>query len=281
MFYASRFLRCDDENFMQGPDVLLLQEKLVKKGFRISTSGIYDKSTEKAVLSFQQASGLRTDGIVGPETWNLLGLGSDSSITAEKSWATRPSILINLDKRRLTFTIDGSSTTYPVAVGKPSTPSPIGNWVIVQKSVDWGGPFGVRWMRLSVPWGGYGIHGTNNPASIGRAVSHGCIRMYNKDVIKIYDQTPIGTPVNIIGHHYTGRTLKEGDSGEDVKQLQRDLKKLGYYNSSIDGFFGPKTRQAVMAFQADQGLAVDGVVGPYTYFTLLKALDVANKNYEP
>ncbi len=281
MFYASRFLRCDDENFMQGPDVLLLQEKLVKKGFRISTSGIYDKSTEKAVLSFQQASGLRTDGIVGPETWNLLGLGSDSSITAEKSWATRPSILINLDKRRLTFTIDSSGTSYPVAVGKPSTPSPIGNWVIVQKSVDPGGPFGARWMRLSVPWGSYGIHGTNNPASIGRAVSHGCIRMYNKDVIKIYDQTPIGTPVNIIGHHYTGRTLKEGDSGEDVKQLQRDLKKLGYYNSSIDGFFGPKTRQAVMAFQADQGLAVDGVVGPYTYFTLLKALDVANKNYEP
>ena len=66
-----------------------------------------------------------------------------------------------------------------------------------------------------------------------------------------------------------------------MKQLQRDLKKLGYYNSSIDGYFGPKTRQAVMAFQADQGLAVDGVVGPYTYFALLKALDVANKSYEP
>ncbi|MDD3270771.1 MAG: peptidoglycan-binding protein [Syntrophomonadaceae bacterium] len=280
MIYASRFLRYD-EDLMQGPDVLVLQEKLVKKGYQVSTNGVYDKSTEKAVLRFQQTSGLRADGIAGPETWNLLSLGIDNSITAERSTATRPSILINLDKRRLTFTRDGSSTTYPVAVGKPSTPSPIGNWVIVQKSVDPGGPFGVRWMRLSVPWGGYGIHGTNNPASIGRAVSHGCIRMYNKDVIKIYDLTPIGTQVNIIGHHYTGRILKEGDSGEDVKQLQRDLKKLGYYNSSIDGIFGPKTRQAVMAFQADQGLAVDGVVGPYTYFALLKALDVANKSYEP
>jgi len=280
LFYASRFLRYD-EDLMQGPDVLLLQEKLVKKGYQVTVNGVYDKSTEKAVLSFQQTSGLRADGIVGPETWNLLGLRIDNSITAERSTATRPSILINMDKRRLTFTINGSSTTYPVAVGKPSTPSPIGNWVIVQKSVDPGGPFGARWMRLSVPWGSYGIHGTNNPASIGRAVSHGCIRMYNKDVIKIYDLTPIGTPVNIIGHHYTGRILKEGDSGEDVKQLQRDLKKLGYYNSSIDGLFGPKTRQAVMAFQADQGMAVDGVVGPYTYFALLKALDIATKNYEP
>ena len=45
--------------------------------------------------------------------------------------------------------------------------------------------------------------------------------------------------------------------------------------------FGPKTRQAVMAFQADQGLVVDGIVGPYTYFNLLKALDVATKDYEP
>ncbi|HHV16881.1 MAG TPA: L,D-transpeptidase family protein [Gelria sp.] len=280
MFHASRFLRFD-ENLMQGPDVLLLQEQLVKKGYRISTSGIYDESTEKAVLNFQQISGLRADGIVGPKTWNLLNLGNNNPITSADTLAVRPSILINLNRRRLTFTVDGSSTTYPVAVGKPSTPSPIGNWVIVQKSVDPGGPFGARWMRLSVPWGSYGIHGTNNPASIGRAVSHGCIRMYNQDVIKIYDLTPLGTPVNIIGNHYTGRILKEGDSGDDVKQLQRDLKTLGYYNSSIDGIFGPKTRQAVIAFQTHEGLVVDGIVGPYTYFALLKALDIATKNYEP
>ena len=176
MFYASRFLRYDDENFMQGPDVLLLQEKLVKKGYQICTSGVYDKTTENAVLSFQQAWGLQADGIVGPDTWNLLDLGSDSSITAEKSWATRPSILINLDKRRLTFTIDSSGTSYPVAVGKPSTPSPIGNWEIVKKSVDTGGPFCARWRRLTVPWGIYGIMapiiGTTAGRSLAAAVSH-------------------------------------------------------------------------------------------------------------
>lgn len=112
--------------------------------------------------------------------------------------ASLPLIVIEVEKRRLHFQSDSLVKTYPVAVGKPSTPSPIGNWTIVQKTMNPGGPFGARWMRLSVPWGGYGIHGTNNPKSIGRAVSHGCIRMYNKDVIEIYPLTPIGTPVQIV-----------------------------------------------------------------------------------
>lgn len=280
MIYASRFLRYA-ENMMQGPDVLLLQERLVKKGYHITANGIYDRATAKAVVHLQQTIGLAADGVVGPEIWNALTCEREKTDASEQPLTARPSILINLNRRRLTFTINGSTTTYPVAIGKPSTPSPIGNWVIVQKTVNPGGPFGARWMRLSVPWGGYGIHGTNNPKSIGRAVSHGCIRMYNKDVIKIYDLTPIGTPVNIVGNAYTGRILKEGFSGDDVKQLQKDLKKLGYYKSSIDGVFGPKTTEAVKAFQTDNGLESDGVVGPYTYFALEKALDIANNSYEP
>lgn len=44
---------------------------------------------------------------------------------------------------------------------------------------------------------GYGIHGTNEPASIGRSVSHGCIRLLNSDIEKLYDMVPVGTPVYI------------------------------------------------------------------------------------
>jgi len=109
-----------------------------------------------------------------------------------------PSIIIEVEKRRLHFRSAEMTRTYPVAVGKPSTPTPLGDWTIVQKAMNPGGPFGARWMRLSVPWGGYGIHGTNNPKSIGKAVSHGCVRMYDKDVIEIYPLTPIGTPVTIV-----------------------------------------------------------------------------------
>jgi lipoprotein-anchoring transpeptidase ErfK/SrfK len=87
---------------------------------------------------------------------------------------------------------------YPVAVGKASTPTPKGSYKIINKELHPGGAFGVRWLGLNIPKGGYGIHGTNNPGSIGKSISHGCIRMYNNDVIELSNLVPIGTPVTII-----------------------------------------------------------------------------------
>ncbi|MCF8010125.1 MAG: L,D-transpeptidase family protein [Clostridiales bacterium] len=99
--------------------------------------------------------------------------------------------------------------TYPVAVGKPSTPTPNGNYKIINKIVNPGGALGTRWMRLSIPDGVYGIHGTNTPSSIGNAVSHGCIRMFNHDVETLFPQVTIGTPVYI--------TRKSTDTSYDTK----------------------------------------------------------------
>lgn len=186
--------------------------------------------------------------------------------------ASGPVINVHVDTRILTFVLNNSITVYPVAIGKPSTPTPPGNWKVVFKSVDPGGPFGVRWMRLSVPWGSYGIHGTNNPKSIGKAVSHGCIRLYNEDVIVVYSKTPIGTPVNIDGVVRKIRTLKVGSKGNDVSQVQQLLRDLGYYTASVDGYFGSLTRQAVIHFKKDQGMKINGLVGKNT----LKALQVAH-----
>jgi len=56
---------------------------------------------------------------------------------------------------------------------------------------------GSRWLGLSIPGGRYGIHGTNNPASIGGYVSNGCIRMHNRDIEEIFPRVEIGTPVEI------------------------------------------------------------------------------------
>ena len=85
--------------------------------------------------------------------------------------------------------------TYPIAVGKMLTPTPTGTYKIINKQRNPGGPFGVLWMGLSKPH--YGIHGTNNPASIGKFVSHGCIRMYNQDVLDLSAKVSVGTPVVI------------------------------------------------------------------------------------
>lgn len=66
---------------------------------------------------------------------------------------------------------------------------------IINKQYNPGGPFGVLWMGLSKPH--YVIHGTDDPSSIGRLVSHGCIRMYNDDVLELSSLVPIGTRVTI------------------------------------------------------------------------------------
>lgn len=105
-------------------------------------------------------------------------------------------IVIDLLEKKLSlFFLGKLAQTYPVAIGKPTTPTPIGNFYIFNKQVNPGGPFGTRWLGLSQP--SYGIHGTNRPDSIGTAVSNGCIRMYNQDVEDLFSKISIYTPVII------------------------------------------------------------------------------------
>ena len=282
MIYASRFLWYEEENLISGPDVSALQEMLKQTGYYSGKiDGVFGLNTEQAVLKFQTDHRLIADGITDPDTWNMLSCYTKPMENLDIK-ANLPRIHIDVNKRRLTFfKTDNTNKTYKVAVGRPSNPTPLGNWVIVQKTMNPGGPFGARWMRLSVPWGGYGIHGTNNPSSIGKAVSHGCIRLHNEDVIEIYDLTPLGTPVNITGTGYSARPLRLGDSGADVKQVQKMLKKLGYYKYKIDGDFGSKTEAAVIKFQTAKGLAPDGIVGSETYEVLYKAYAKATKDIQP
>lgn len=109
------------------------------------------------------------------------------------------SIKINTKSHSLTlFRNNIIYRNYKVAVGKPSTPTPKGIFKIIDLAVNPGGPFGARWLGLNAPYGDYGIHGTNNPSSIGKSVSNGCIRMFNRDVIELSSIVPIGTIVVII-----------------------------------------------------------------------------------
>ena len=120
-------------------------------------------------------------------------------------------IVVSLEDRRLALVEDGAVTkVYKVAVGKDTTPSPTGTFTILQRVENPayyhdgvvvppgpGNPVGTRWMGLSQK--GYGIHGTNAPRSIGRAVSHGCIRMRKKDLEELYAEVRSGDTVEIVG----------------------------------------------------------------------------------
>lgn len=263
MLYASRYLRIMDP-LMEGPDVQYIQKRLTELGFYTGpVNGVYGPETRDSVIRAQQSFGLVTDGIVGPDTYNSLGISPKDDVTVA------PEYVIIVDTRTLQLSLrqfGHQIGVFPVAVGKPETPTPLGDWKIIQKVKNPGGPFGVRWIRLNCPWGGYGIHGTDNEASIGSAASHGCIRMRNDDIIRVYDLVTLGTRVKITGNAFTGRLLRIGvDPGSDVLRVQQILQILGYYRGDLDGFYGPITEAAVIQFQRDQRLDPDGIVGPQTY----------------
>jgi hypothetical protein len=174
------------------------------------------------------------------------------------------SLVVKVNERILEVHQEGQLyKKYRIAVGKSETPTPIGEWGIVWKDYHWGTGFGTRWMGLNVPWGIYGIHGTNKPWSIGQFASHGCIRMRNKDVEELFEWVHINTPVRIEGRKIkVQRQLKHKTMGSDVVALQMKLKELGYLNTQerADGIFGRATDEAVKRFQNERGWPEDGVV---------------------
>ncbi|GEO25979.1 hypothetical protein AAC03nite_17640 [Alicyclobacillus acidoterrestris] len=156
-----------------------------------------------------------------------------------------------------------------VALGKSQTQTPVGDWQIVDKQKDWGGGFGTRWLGLNVPWGTYGIHGTNQPTSIGRFASHGCVRMKNRDVEQLFDIVPIGTRVVIHGNPLAHlRTLEYGNIGADVRLVQQRLQAEGYYRDDCKGVFDAPTQFALVYFQITHGLPMDGQVTTDDYRAL-------------
>ena len=130
---------------------------------------------------------------------------------ADERRVAQQRIVVSIPDRKLVL-IDGDRVvkTYDVAVGKASTPTPEGEFRIINHIPNptyYGtgvvvgpgssNPLGTRWMGLSAK--GYGIHGTNVPSSIGKAASHGCIRMRQQDLEELFDLVKVGTTVELRG----------------------------------------------------------------------------------
>lgn len=171
-------------------------------------------------------------------------------------------IIIDTRKLRLTLYHNGKMLrTYPVAIGEPETPTPIGEWKITYKGGNWGNGFGARWMGLNVPWGIYGIHGTNKPWTIGSRASHGCIRMFNQNVLELYELVKLGTPVHIIGDlpKVAARSeVSRNNTGRDIVAIQFILRNQNFNPGVVDGRFNETMEQAVFKLQRFYGLALTG-----------------------
>lgn len=181
---------------------------------------------------------------------------------------------MDVEQKRLTlFQGDAIVKTYTVATGAWDTPTPIGVFTITHRFSGEMGGFGTCFLGLNVPWGDFGIHGTNKPESIGQNASHGCIRMQVADAEELYALVPNGTKVVIECGPYgemggTLRTLKNGDRSSMVRAVQRKLRALGFYRGWPDGIFGAGTQQAVDAARRAYGLEPNGMVDWSLYMAL-------------
>ena len=175
-------------------------------------------------------------------------------------------IHVDVEQKRLSL-FQGSRLvkTYTVATGAWDTPTPVGIFAITHRFSGEMCGFGTCFLGLNVPWGNYGIHGTNKPESIGSNASHGCIRMNVQDAEELYRLAPNGTKVVIECGPWgelggTLRTLKNGDRSHHVRAVQRKLRALGFYHGWPDGVFGDGTQKAVDAARKAYGLSPNGLV---------------------
>lgn len=252
---------------LRGPDVMELQDRLRELGFyRGPVDGVYTTATVNAVKALQEARGKPDTGEVDDTTWSLMADNDDIHPASRTSPPPQGALTIRIDltTQTLTILVDGKPyKNYTVAIGKPWTPSPPGEWKIVEKAHESGGAFGTRWLGLDVPWGSYGLHGTNRPWSIGRQASAGCVRMHNPDVEEIFTWVDVGIPVTIHGPvpEELWGTYRPGSVGLGVVALQWRLREAGFDPGRADGRFGQATGNAIRELQAYYGLPGDGTAG--------------------
>lgn len=178
-------------------------------------------------------------------------------------------ILINIPQRMLFLFRDGRPVAYyPVGLGRPDWPTPVGRYRIREKAVDktWivppsiqaemaakGGPIlervppgpdnplGRHWLGLAP--GAWGIHATIAPASIYHFQSHGCIRLHPDDAADLFDRVAVGETVQLV---YQPLLLARAEDGAIYLEVHRDV-----YNRGMD------LRRELQARLAQSGLAID------------------------
>jgi len=157
-----------------------------------------------------------------------------SSVIPPVSTVTVRRLLVSLSDRKLALVKNGQVVKiYRVAIGEPATPSPVGEFKIVNRvanptyyhkgqiiAAGKGNPVGSRWMGLSAK--GYGFHGTNQPNSIGKAASTGCIRMSKRDLEELFARVEVGDAVEIRANRDEQVTAIFGPSAEAIAQTQAE-----------------------------------------------------------
>ena len=213
-------------------------------------------------------------------------------------------ILINIPARSLRLYEDDKCVAmYPVGVGKIGSKTPAGFYKIVEKVVNptWvdpgdtsvviasgpDNPLGFRWLGIG---GNYGIHGTNNPSSVGHYVSNGCVRMVEADVEKVFDKVDVGTEVQIMYNRLVIDKTQDGrvayyiyPDGYKMQELTVDFVKQGLAGYGIADFISEE--YIAKSIEASNGLP-NFVAAPVNIMynnqkLAFKAVNYKNQIYVP
>lgn len=214
----------------QGTKVSQLQTDLKQLGYYYAEiTGNFGAKTEAAVKAFQKAKGLTADGVAGTKTLNAIAAAVDKA--------------------------GGSSS------GSSSTNMKLGSTGAAVSALQ------QNLTTLGYYYGDVTGHYGN--------LTQQAVKKFQKAKGLTQDGVASTATLNAItsalknagvdvGPGTVATTLREGDKGTAVTELQTMLKKLNYYYGSVTGSFGSLTKQAVRKFQDDNKLTVDGVAGPAT-----------------
>lgn len=215
----------------EGDAVKALHEVLKALGlYDGALTDIFTEETRKAVLAAQKLFGIHEDGIAGPETLNMLDLERYSADTGKPGKTHAETQLLKKGMR-------GAQ---------------------VRKLQE-------RLQELGFSPGPIdGIFGSKTLAAVLKFQRRAGLVVDGIVGPKTWAKLNSGAP-SPSKPPALSRLLSKGDTGSDVKAVQARLRKLGFLDGKADGIFGKLTRKAVLAFQKDQGIKADGIVGPVTY----------------
>ncbi|MFZ5353868.1 MAG: L,D-transpeptidase family protein [Bacillota bacterium] len=163
------------------------------------------------------------------------------------------------------FMADEMIKDYPVAAEIQDNAPSAGVWRVISKSTY--ALSGSKSMSLNVPWGSFCIIGSRKD-SVNPFGSF--VKMRISDINELFPKIRYGTRVEI----YNGplgpfgsrlRTIKPGDKGADVMEVQKLLRQRGYFSGSCDGVYDLAMEAAVESFQKDSGIKQDKIIGSRMY----------------
>lgn len=252
----------------RGDRVKLLQKALNQLGYSAgSADGKFGSGTQRAVVAFQRANGLTADGLAGTKTLKKIEALLSGGTSSGGSTTTKPdSGSSNTGSSNNGYTVP-SRTLRRGYQGDDvkSVQSRLKELGYYTGSID--GQYGSGSMAAVKAF--QSKHGLTADGLAGKATYAILFSDSAKKANESSTTTKPSTPNN--SYEIPTRTLRRNDTGDDVANLQKRLKELGYYTSLVDGSYGNGTVAAVEAFQQQHGLTADGVAGSRTYAILFSS----------